>query len=196
MKALIILGSPRRNGNSETLVKTVLSGIEEKYPCESEFIYLHGMKDINPCRGCGGCEKTGSCVIKDGMTDLYEKVDAADLLFLVTPVYFYGPSAQLKTFIDRHQARWSRKYLLQKRHRLTDKRAGYLLSTAATKGAKVFDAAVLVAKSYFDTVDIPYGGELLVRSVDEKGALAANDAEMAKALQFGRDIALHMCTDR
>jgi len=189
MNVLIILGSPRKNGNSETLAKGVLEGLGETMSHDPEFIYLHGMKDISPCRGCGGCEKSGNCVINDGMTELYQKVDNADVIFLVTPVYCYGPSAQIKAFIDRFQARWSRKYLLQERHRAGEKRFGYLLSTAATKGPKVFDATLLIAKSFYDTIDVKYGGELLVRSVDEKGALKKNEEEVSKALQLGRDIA-------
>jgi multimeric flavodoxin WrbA len=188
MHILVILGSPRRQGNSQTLAQTVISGMEEKSSCSVEYIYLHGMKDLAPCMGCGGCEKTGMCVIKDDMIELYAKVDEADRIFLVTPVYFYGPSAQMKTFIDRFQARWSRKYLLKEKIREEDDRRGYLLATAATKGAKVFDAAVLIAKSYFDTIDVDYGGELLIRSVDEKKALQGNAEELERALQFGRDI--------
>lgn len=189
MKVLVILGSPRKKGNSETLVNTVLEGLGESLRYDAEYVYLHGMKDLNPCRGCGGCEKSGNCVVKDDMTVLYQKVDDADIIFLVTPVYFYGPSAQIKTFIDRFQARWSRKYLLQQRHRTGEKRLGCLLSTAATKGPKVFEAASLIAKSYFDTIDVKYGGELLIRSVDEKGALKNNHEEIERAVQFGRDLA-------
>lgn len=189
MNVLVVLGSPRKKGNSQTLVEKVLEGVEERLQCNAEFVYLHGLKDLNPCMGCGGCEKTGMCVIKDDMIELYQKIDTADLLFIVTPVYFYGPSAQLKIFIDRCQARWSRKYLLKERVRQGEKRKGYLLATAATKGPKVFDACILIAKSYFDTVDIEYGGELVVRSVDERGALKNREEEIAKAVQFGREIA-------
>ena len=189
MNVLVVLGSPRKKGNSQTLVEKVLEGVEEQLNCDTEFVYLHGLKDLNPCMGCGGCEKTGMCVIKDDMIELYQKIDAADLLFIVTPVYFYGPSAQLKIFIDRCQARWSRKYLLKEHVRVEEKRKGYLLATAATKGPKVFDACILIAKSYFDTVDIEYGGEFVVRSVDERGALKNSEEEIAKAIQFGREIA-------
>jgi multimeric flavodoxin WrbA len=189
MNILAILGSPRKNGNSHTLAQTVVSGIEENIQCTSEYVYLHGLKAFSPCRGCGGCEKTGMCVIKDDMIKLYGKVDTADIIFLVTPVYFYGPSAQLKIFIDRFQARWSRKYLLGERVRLEDDRKGYLLATAATKGPKVFEGCVLVAKSYFDTIDVQYGGELLIRSLDEKKALKNNPEEIENALRFGREIA-------
>lgn len=189
MNTLVILGSPRKQGNSQNLVEKVLEGIEESILCNTQTVYLHGLKDIHPCMGCGGCEKTGMCVIKDDMIEMYEKIDSADLMFLVSPVYFYGPSAQIKMFIDRCQARWSRKYLLKERVRQEDNRKGYLLATAATKGPKVFDASILIAKSYFDTVDIPYGGELLIRSVDERGAFTKNQEEVERALQFGRDIA-------
>ncbi len=188
MKVLIVLGSPRKKGNSETLTQAVLSGIEEKKDCTVESLYLHGLK-ISPCRGCGGCDKTGICVVKDEMTELYEKVDESDIIFLVTPVYFYGPSAQIKTFIDRCQACWSRKYLLNRPHRKEDNRKGYLIATAATKGPKVFDACLLIAKSFFDTVDIEYGGEFLVRSVDERGAMKKMKGELKDAIIFGQDIA-------
>ncbi len=187
MNVLVILGSPRKKGNSETLVKTIVHGLEQKIDCDVEYVYLHGL-NISPCLGCGGCEKTGNCVVKDDMTDLYDKVDAADILFLVTPVYFYGPSAQIKTFIDRCQARWSRKYLLKKTHRPDDNRKGYLIATAATKGPKVFESCILIGKALFDTVDIDYDGEFLTRGVDERGALAKKDKEVQKAFQFGEDI--------
>lgn len=188
MKALVILGSPRKKGNSETLAQTVLDGVQEKKNCTVEYVYLHGLK-LSPCLGCGGCEKTGNCVVKDDMTELYEKVDQADILFLVTPIYFYGPSAQIKTFIDRFQARWSRKYLLNQSLRADENRKGYLIATAATKGPKVFESSVLIAKSYFDTIDIEYSGDFLVRSVDERGAMKKNEAKLEDALKFGRDIA-------
>jgi len=188
MNVLAILGSPRKKGNSHTLTETVISGIEEKKNCEVEYVYLHGLK-ISPCMGCGGCEKTGECVIKDDLTELYEKVDQADVLFLVTPVYFYGPSAQIKTFMDRFQARWSRKYLLKHSHRPEANRKGYLIATAATKGPKIFDSCVLIAKSYCDTVDLEYGGEFLVRSVDERGAIKDKEDELKDAVTFGHSIA-------
>jgi multimeric flavodoxin WrbA len=188
MNILVILGSPRKKGNSETLAQTVISGIEERKSCTVEYVYVHGLK-LSPCLGCGGCEKTGNCVVKDDLTELYEKVDQADVVFLVTPVYFYGPSAQIKTFIDRFQARWSRKYLLNHTHRPEENRKGYLIATAATKGQKVFESCSLIAKSYFDTIDLEYGGEFLVRSVDERGAIKKKEDELKDAIIFGRNIA-------
>ncbi len=185
MKALVVLGSPRKKGNSQTLVEAVASGITKNDDYDVEYIRLQGRQHA-PCRGCGGCEKTGNCVIKDELTELFDKVDEAEIVLLVTPVYFYGPSAQLKTFIDRFQSRWSRKYLLKQPFRPGENRKGCLVATAATKGPKVFESCVLIAKSFFDTVDIPYGGDVVVRSVDEKGAINENKEELDKAREFGR----------
>ena len=188
MKILVVLGSPRRNGNSETLARTVVGEMEQQQTNSVEYIHLNKLK-IRPCQSCGGCEKTSVCVIRDDMDALYEKVDAADRLFLVTPVYFYGPSAQTKAFIDRFQARWSRKYLLENPFREGEDRKGYLLATAATKGEKVFDASLLIAKSFFDAINIKFGGSLVVRSVDKAGAIQNRPEEILRAAAFGHDIA-------
>jgi multimeric flavodoxin WrbA len=187
MNVLVILGSPRRNGNSEILARTVVQELERQQTETAEYIHLNKLK-ISPCQSCGGCEKTSVCVIRDDMDALYEKVDAADRLFLVSPVYFYGPTAQCKTFIDRFQARWSRKYLLQKPFRDGDDRRGYLLATAATKGEKVFDASLLIAKCFFDAINMKFGGSLLVRSVDKAGIIREREDEMMRAAAFGREI--------
>ncbi len=182
MNVLVILGSPRKKGNTQILVETVVEELQKQGKCEVEYVYLHGL-DLAPCQGCGGCEKTAMCVIKDDMIELYEKVDRADRLLLVSPVYFYGPTAQMKMFMDRTQARWSRKYLLREKFRPEANRKGYMISVSATKGKKVFDGCLLAAKCCFDALDIPYGSSLTARGVDERGAIRdrAEDLEQAKA---------------
>jgi multimeric flavodoxin WrbA len=188
MKILVILGSPRKNGNSEIAVRTIADALTDHLVCDTEYIRVTTRK-ISPCIGCGGCEKTGMCIVQDDMQELYDKVDEADILFLASPTYFYGLSAQIKSFIDRIQARWSRRYLLKTRVRQEDTRLGYLVCTAATHGKRLFEGSILVAKSYFDAVDMAYGGEFLVRGVDEKGALDNYPEELERARTFAREIA-------
>ncbi len=137
MKILALLGSPRKGGNSETLTRSIGASVEEGGGT-MEYVHLNGM-NIRPCQGCGGCDKTGICVVKDDMGDIFAAVDMADRILLVSPVYFYGLSAQCKIFGDRMQALWARKYLLKDRYRQGEGRKGYLVSTAATKGKKIFD---------------------------------------------------------
>lgn len=189
MKILVILGSPRRNGNSETAARIIGSTLDDALGSETEYVRLVSNK-IAPCIACGGCEKTGMCIIKDDMQVLYEKIDLADIILLASPTYFYGVSAQIKAFIDRIQARWSRRYLLKIRTRPDDKRLGYLISTAATRGKKLFDGSILVAKSYFDAIDMTYGGTFVVRGVDEKDALENQPDEIRQAEAFALEIIL------
>ncbi|MCX5869999.1 MAG: flavodoxin family protein [Deltaproteobacteria bacterium] len=188
MHTLIILGSPRKNGNSETLAQSVASGILQIPDTTVEFIRLNDLR-ISPCQGCGGCNKTSICVIKDDMTALYEKVDLCDHLILVSPIYFYGLSAQCKAFVDRFQARWARKYLLGIRFRADEQRQGTLLATAATEGKKVFDGALLTAKIFFDALDLECGESLLVRGVDQCGAIHKQSQTLEQAVALGRKIA-------
>jgi multimeric flavodoxin WrbA len=186
MKMLIVLGSPRKNGNSETLARKVAGAVEQGGGTVV-YIRLNDL-DIRPCQGCGGCEKSGNCVLKDDLTPLFKKVDEADRILLVSPVYFYGLSAQCKIFGDRFQSRWARRYLVKERFRASEGRKGYLLSTAATTGPKIFDCSILTTRYIYDAMDVEYGGELLVKGVDNRKAVLEVPDEMARAEQFGRDI--------
>jgi multimeric flavodoxin WrbA len=186
MKMLVVLGSPRKRGNGETLARKVVEAFEQGGGTV-EFIRLNDL-NLRPCQGCGGCDKTGNCVIKDDMTAIFQAVDDADRILLVSPVYFYGLSAQCKIFGDRFQSRWARKYLVKERFREGQGRKGYLLSTAATRGPKIFDCSVLTTRYIYDAMDVEYGGELLVQGVDKRKAVLEVPDEMARAEQFGRDI--------
>lgn len=183
---LIVLGSPRKGGNGETLARKVAEAMEQG-GSTIEYIRLNELS-LRPCQGCGGCDKTGNCVIKDDMTAIFQAVDDADRILLVSPVYFYGLSAQCKIFGDRFQSRWARKYNLKERFREGEGRKGYLLSTAATKGPKIFDCSTLTTRYIYDAMDVEYGGELLVKGVDKRKAVLEIPGEMARAEQFGKDI--------
>ncbi|MCK4380557.1 MAG: flavodoxin family protein [Candidatus Lokiarchaeota archaeon] len=98
-KILGIVGSPRRNGNTEILVDEVLKGAEEA-GAQVEKVILNEL-DIKPCQACNSCYKTGKCMQDDDMEELLKKMLDSDLWVLGTPVYWWGPTAQFKTFLDR-----------------------------------------------------------------------------------------------
>ncbi len=104
-KVLIISASPRKGGNSDLLCEQFLKGAKEAGH-DVEKILLREQK-INYCLGCGVCNSTHSCVQKDGMKDLLEKMVNADVIAFATPVYFYTMDGQLKTFIDRCVPRYT-----------------------------------------------------------------------------------------
>ena len=99
-KVLILSSSPRRGGNSDTLCDQFLRGAVDGGN-DVEKIFLRDKK-INYCNGCSVCSLHGKpCPQNDDMAEILEKMLAADLIVMATPVYFYTMSAQMKTLIDR-----------------------------------------------------------------------------------------------
>jgi len=98
-RVLGIVGSPRRGGNTDILVDEALKGAAEA-GAEVEKVYLVDLT-IEPCRGCLTCRDKGECVIEDDMKGMLAKMKASGVWILGTPVYWWGPSAQLKAFVDR-----------------------------------------------------------------------------------------------
>ena len=102
---LIISSSPRKNGNSQMLCEQFKRGAEEKGHTVTLIRLME--KKIGFCRACDGCMRNdGTCVLNDDMEEILKLFQKADVLVLATPVYFYGISAQMKTFIDRTYPIW------------------------------------------------------------------------------------------
>ncbi|MBU0945774.1 MAG: flavodoxin family protein [Proteobacteria bacterium] len=188
MHNLFILGSPRKNGNSETMAQAVAAGLLQSGGNSVEYVRLNKLH-ITPCQACGGCNTSGNCIIKDDMSELYDKTDQADRLFLVSPIYFYALTAQIKAYMDRCQARWSRKYLLGQEFRKDDQRTGYLLSCAATAGDKLFDGPILSVQCLFDTLELQYGEPLLIKSLEPRNAIQQLPDKLSDCERYGRRIA-------
>lgn len=102
---LIISSSPRKNGNSQMLCEQFKKGAEEKGHTATLVRLME--KKIGFCCACDGCMRNGgTCVLNDDMAEILKLFQEADVLVLATPVYFYGISAQMKTFIDRTYPIW------------------------------------------------------------------------------------------
>ncbi len=186
MKILGIWGSPRQGGNSEVLLDTFLDAAREN-GAEVEKILLRKLK-ISPCLEIYNCFKDGTCPIKDDMRPLYDTLLAADVVALASPIFFYGVSAQAKAFIDRTQALWARRYYL-KQDFPGSERQGVLLCTGATHGKLLFVGARLTARYFFDAINVTYAAEILVRGVDEKGAILERPEVLEEARELGRRLA-------
>ena len=97
---LLISASPRTHGNSDILCGEFLRGAADAGHA-AEKIRLPEM-NINYCTGCCACiGGSGSCVQQDDMAEIHQKLLAADVLVLASPVYFRTYNGQMKTFIDR-----------------------------------------------------------------------------------------------
>ncbi|MFZ7127275.1 MAG: flavodoxin family protein [Desulfobacterales bacterium] len=165
MLVLGLQGSPRRKGNTHFLLSTFLSEAE-KLGAATRMLEVDRM-NIVPCKEYVVCEKRGYCPIEDDVRDeIYPLLREADLIVAGTPVFFYNMTAQLKAVIDRCQVFWSRKYrfhLRDPKHRV---KQGILLSVAATRGKKLFDAIHLSLQNFFDAVDARYSEHLTYRGIE------------------------------
>ena len=100
-QVLVILGSPRKEGNSSTLAARISQGAKFA-GAKVETLFLQDLK-ISPCRGCDTCQKHDSkgCANKDDMQEIYPKLIKADAWVIASPVYWFTMSAQTKIFMDR-----------------------------------------------------------------------------------------------
>jgi len=99
MKILAICSSPRKGGNTETMLRAALDAAQAE-GAETELYTVSG-KNITFCDGCYACRRTGQCHIKDDMPELFDKMLAADGILFGSPMYFWNINAQAKAIIDR-----------------------------------------------------------------------------------------------
>jgi multimeric flavodoxin WrbA len=185
MKVLGIYGSPRKEGNSDLLLDKILEGAKSA-GAEITKVYVRDLK-ISGCQECGGCDQTGECVISDEMEKVYPLLWDTPIIFLSSPIFFYGLPAQAKMLVDRSQAMWSKRML----EKAPDQRKGYhhgrgyLVAVGATKGKNLFEGIQLTAKYFFDALDKNYEGGLFFRAVEGKGSIADHPKALQEAYDLG-----------
>jgi len=175
IKVLAFAGSPRRHGNSETLLDWVLDAMRKEPDVEVEKYPLTEI-NIAPCKGCNACEKLNTCVQKDDLVWVEGKIIDADIILLSSPIFCMGIAAQPKALIDRAQVFRSRKYVLKLPivpPERKGKRIGIFLASAGQDWEYVFDAAIPSVKCLFNVIDVKNKDirYLMVNNVDEKGAI-------------------------
>ena len=102
MKILVITGSPRKNGNSNTLADSFIKGAQEAG--HSVVRFDSAFKNVHPCIACNKCGMNGECVFKDDFEFIRDNIVDADAVVFATPMYYFGISAQIKAVIDRFYA--------------------------------------------------------------------------------------------
>lgn len=100
-KVVVLLGSPRRKGNSALLAARIARGARSA-GAKIETVFLQDL-NIAPCQSCYACQKENSkgCSINDAMQEVYPKLLAAEGWVIASPVYWFTMSAQTKLFMDR-----------------------------------------------------------------------------------------------
>lgn len=176
-KVVILIGSPRKGGNTETLAKAFAEAARTHH--EVEILSVADLK-VAPCIGCNTCftREGNACFRHDDMDKVYASLATADILVIASPVYFYGISSQLKAIIDRLHT--------PLRNTFHIKQACILLCGAANL-PELFEAILKqyeLALKFFDIEDL---GHILVRSVKEKGDIQKTSA-ITEAQNLGERI--------
>jgi multimeric flavodoxin WrbA len=183
-KILIVMASPRKEGNSSILAKQVAAGAEA-VGAKVESFYLHGM-NIKPCDACDACRgKTEvDCILDDDMHGLYPKLRQADVIVLASPIYWFTVSAQAKLFMDRWYALGG-----PEGHAFAGKRFGIVLTYADTD--PFTSGAVNALRTLQDGLN--YVGASMIGMVYgsawEAGEIRKNQELMKKAYELGKQLA-------
>jgi multimeric flavodoxin WrbA len=183
-KLVVLLGSPRKKGNSATLAQQVVAGAQAA-GAQVDTFFLHGM-DLRPCNACDACLKTlePACVIEDDMQILYPKLTEADAIVLASPIYWFTVSAQAKLFMDRLYA-----FEGPGRNLLADKRFAFLL---AYGDSDPFNSGAVNALHTFQDGIRYIGAEIagtVYGSASKPGEIAQNEDLMDKAYRLGQRLA-------
>ena len=188
-KIIAIYGSPRRRGNTATLLKKAIEGARDS-GADVEEIVLRDLK-ISPCLEIYGCLQTGECAIKDDFQMVRDKILHAQGLILASPVFFYTVSAHTKVLMDRFQSLWVKKYWVDKapREQQAHNRKGLFISVGATKGKKLFDGMLLSIKYFFDVLDMDLWKALLYRHLDFRDDVLKHPEYLEEAYLAGKQFA-------
>jgi multimeric flavodoxin WrbA len=189
-KLVAVYGSPRRGGNTDTLLNRFLEGVSscnlvDQDSAKVEKIFASNL-EISSCRSCGSCSKTGECIIQDEMQALYAKLIDCDFLVVASPIFFTTVSGYLKTFIDRFQRFWALKYELKRKIIVKENRKGILISTAGSKPKDIFDCTKKVMRALFDVLYIEYSCDFLFNNTDQKGDILKNQGALGEIYNFGK----------
>ncbi|HOV90851.1 MAG TPA: flavodoxin family protein [Syntrophorhabdaceae bacterium] len=153
MKAVVLFGSPRKDGNTIQLVNA-FSDILKKKDINVRMLYLNDM-NIRPCQGCYVCLPAGVCKINDDMKDIIKYMAESDLIVYASPIYWFNVSAQLKVAIDRTIAFMDEKF----NSRIAGKKAVTLL-TCGSEDVNVCEPSISMFKMIFDLQKLVYAGRI------------------------------------
>ena len=177
-KILGIVGSPRRNGNTHLLVSQLLEGAREA-GAVTETILL-GDFHIRECDGCHVCRRNLPCAKNDDMNDLYLKIMESDHIVFGTPVYWYGPTALMKAFVDRFV------YFNcpENRARIAGKTASLVIPLEETDPETWTPVTDFFRKS-LDYLGIPNLGTIIAPGVEAKGEVRNHPEILREAHELG-----------
>ena len=183
MKILGVIGSPRRNGNTHILVSRILEGAEQEGAIV-DTIFLNDM-NIRECDGCHVCWKGRECSKNDDMNHIYPKIMEADAIIFGTPVYWYGPTALMKAFIDRFV------YFNCPENRAKIKGKSAVIAIPYEEENPETAAPVVdFFERCFRYLEINLVGQIIAPGVTRRGEILEKTERLEEAFELGRRLAM------
>jgi multimeric flavodoxin WrbA len=189
MKAILaIYASPRRGGNTATLLREAIRGAREAGG-EVDELVLRDLR-MSPCLEIYECRKSGRCALQDDFQRVQDQLLGCRALMFASPIFFYAVSAHAKILIDRCQSLWVKKYWIDRIPfgKGEIKRKGLFLSVGATRGPKLFDGALQTVRYFFDTLDMELWRSLTFRGLDFEGDVLKHPEYLEEAYRAGRQL--------
>ncbi len=182
MKVIGFVGSPRKDGNTSTIVNEVLKGAKTK-GAEIKTYYLNEM-NIKPCQSCYFCRNNPVCCIKDDMQQIYVDIKESEALVIGSPIYMFQISAQTKIFLDRLFAIMSNDY----KGKLGEKKA-VMVYTQETSEADFYNEYIQHNNNAFrELLSIDVVDTIILGGTVHAEDASKNKDMMGKALSCGQSL--------
>lgn len=187
LEVLGVSGSPRKNGNSDVLLKSIISGVTEK-GVSSSHLNLTKLQ-FQGCIGCEKCRKDKICTgIIDGMSIMYDRVIASKGLVLVSPTHNYNITSWMKAFIDRlycfynfkndRPRSWSSQFANQNRKAI-------VAAICEQENEEDMGFTIQAMKAPLEALGYEIVGELAVFRIFDKAKVKEDKASIEKAYELG-----------
>jgi len=196
IKVGVIVGSPRRQGNTARLTSQAVRGVVDAGGEVREYV-LRDLK-LSPCLELYGCKKNGQCVIQDDFQRVCTQLIDCQAYILSSPIFFYTVSAHTKIFMDRFQSQWVKKYWLDKEAGSQSEKIkkALFISAGASHGRKLFDGVLLTVRYFFDTLDASLWRSLLYRGLEFSDDVLKHPEYLEEAYQSGKDLVHSLAESR
>jgi multimeric flavodoxin WrbA len=181
-RILAVMGSPRRNGNTHILVSKIIEGAKAGGAVVDE-LFL-GDLTIRECDGCHACWKGKECSKDDDMRAIYQGIIRSDVIIFGTPVYWYGPTALMKAFIDRFV------YFNCPQNRQKIKGLSAVLAVPFEEDKlETAGGVVEFFQKSLTYLEVEILGQIIVPGVGEKGAIRSKSEYLQQAFDLGLKLA-------
>jgi multimeric flavodoxin WrbA len=190
-KVLGVAGSPRKNGNSDVLLRQVFKGVSQEN-IECTYVQLRDIQ-FQGCIGCEKCRKDKICTgLNDGMSLTYSRIIASKGLVLVSPTHNYNITSWMKAFIDRlycfynfensRPRAWSSQLAGQGRKAV-------LVAVCEQENKKNMGFTLEAMRLPMEALGYEIIGEQAIFKIFDKAKVKEDNESMEKTFALGRDLA-------